>query len=347
MMEQSQSSVSEKQIQQLLEQYELGSELEIKHEESGLNNTTRFIYAGDRVYVLRVYENHRDADKVMYEHAIMRTLADMDLPFHVPAIIPAASGSTYACHSNGKLAVLFAKAEGRRPMAEQIDHAYLLGKAAGHLVEALAKVKPPVEASYLPYYEIYEVHHLMTRDQLFHIGDLTELKSFQQELETLLKAVISFEKKAESLRHLPMQIVHSDLVFSNALIDGNQVTLLDFEFATVELRAMELAVTLSEFLQPDWRSTEIQDRMSAFLKGYIEASMLSLKETEALHDLVKLRLIVVFIHFMGRYLEGLDSLDQLQKHIYKSAWGIRWLDHNQDLWQATVSLITQREPKSD
>lgn len=38
----------------------------IKTGESGVNNTTRYVYSGDQRYVIRIYETHKDINKVEF-----------------------------------------------------------------------------------------------------------------------------------------------------------------------------------------------------------------------------------------------------------------------------------------
>ncbi len=40
----------------------------------GMNNTTRFVDVEGTSYVLRLYETHRDMDKIMFEHSVLLAL---------------------------------------------------------------------------------------------------------------------------------------------------------------------------------------------------------------------------------------------------------------------------------
>lgn len=59
------------------------------------------------------------------------------------------------------------------------------------------------------------------------------------------------EQKIEKFRamRLPECLIHGDLHYDNSLVgpDGKVTGLLDFEFAAVDYRAMELAVCLSKY----------------------------------------------------------------------------------------------------
>lgn len=82
---------------------------------NGMNNTTRFVLAGGERYVLRIYETHRDEDKVRYEHAVLLRLVEQRLSFGTPVLARAKNGETFVYTTEGKLAALFRYQEGVRP----------------------------------------------------------------------------------------------------------------------------------------------------------------------------------------------------------------------------------------
>ncbi|MFD2613095.1 phosphotransferase [Paenibacillus gansuensis] len=333
------SKATEQEIRELAAQYALGPEVEIRLESSGMNNTTRFLYAGDQVYVLRIYDNHKDIAKVQFEHEVMLRLGEMKLPFGVPKLVQTESGATYARSSAGKLSALFEKAPGTRPSSDTPMHIEAMGKAAGQLVEALSRVKSSVPSSYLPYYEIYDVHPLLTRDKLPGAAALPQVPEVASDTAYLLDEIQRLEESIPGLKSLPVQIVHSDLVFSNALIYGDYVTILDFEFATLELRAMELAVLVSELIREEVSNDVQRSRIMLLFQGYSSSHQLEDREIVALAALVKLRFLVVYVHFLGRYLEGLDGADVLVHQIARAAYGCRWFELHNTSWEKLIDQL--------
>ena len=48
----------------------------------GMNNTTRFVDVEGTSYVLRLYETHRDMDKIIFEHRVLLALDKGKDNFH-------------------------------------------------------------------------------------------------------------------------------------------------------------------------------------------------------------------------------------------------------------------------
>ena len=94
---------------------------------------------------------------------------------------------------------------------------------------------------------------------------------------------------------LPRQVVHADFNSVNVLYDGVTVTaVLDFEFACVGARILDVATALMEVLvrdEPDW------ELAGAFLGGYgpLEAS-----EREALPTAMRLRQAALGVWSVGQ-----------------------------------------------
>jgi|GEM_PF-300314 len=87
--------MEEDRFAQALEAYFPRGGWSLRRGASGMNNTTRFVEAGEGgTYVLRIYETHRDADKVAYEHAVLLKLAELKLPFRTPVPVRTAGGRT-------------------------------------------------------------------------------------------------------------------------------------------------------------------------------------------------------------------------------------------------------------
>ncbi len=52
----------------------------------GWNNTTYFVKSGGRSGVLRVYDTHRDLDKIEFEHAVLQELSKHSLSLVYPSL---------------------------------------------------------------------------------------------------------------------------------------------------------------------------------------------------------------------------------------------------------------------
>jgi homoserine kinase type II len=102
---------------------------------------------------------------------------------------------------------------------------------------------------------------------------------------------------------------------------------------------MELAVCLSEFIDAAVEQDQIWNRIECFLRGYNSGHRLNENEVDALNSLVKLRFAVIFLHFMGRYMEGMDSVQFMKEHIHRTYEGCKWLNENRVKWDETVHML--------
>ncbi len=285
---------------------------------SGMNNTTRFVRLDGRRYVLRVYETHRDSDKVRYEHAVLLALNEAAaLPFAVPrpARTPE-SGETVVRLADGRLAALFGYIEGERPALERPASLRAFGRAAGELTAALARVRVAAQPAYRPYYELDAAHPSITPEDAdrFFGTPPEDFADIAGELRLVGEALRDARREIPALRALPHQLVHGDLNASNALAVAGRddiAALLDFEFVTVDLRAMEPAVCLSDLADAE-TDEDVLRRMSAFADGYASAARLTPAEIAALPLLLRLRRVDVVLHFLGRWRDRIEGPEPLR-----------------------------------
>ncbi|WP_160723687.1 phosphotransferase [Bacillus sp. USDA818B3_A] len=301
---------------------------------SGENNTTVFIVANNEKYVLRIYETHQDEDKVNYEHAVLLALMKEPLPFSVPVPMKTKEGKTIVKNSSGFLAGLFKFIDGMNPSLEDLDQIYSFGKVTGELSAKLAEVHVNQLPVYKPYYDMDSTHPRCSLDQIqeFSLHPPEDFVELTQELITIYKQLVSFQARVPFLKRLPHQLVHGDLNASNILSgrDGKISAILDFEFVTHDLRVMEAAVSLSDFIDVEEDETIILKKITAFLTGYGTIITPTEEEIHALPLLIQLRSLDVFIHFLGRYWDGVDSIDTVKKYIRKAAQRVSWIAINQD-----------------
>ncbi|MGM7724234.1 phosphotransferase [Metabacillus sp. Hm71] len=85
---------------------------------SGYNNTTRYIKVNNQTYILRIYETHKDEEKVKFEHEVLIKLNEIqDVPFKVPQPIFTEKGETFLRLQDGsnKIACLYSYIDGENP----------------------------------------------------------------------------------------------------------------------------------------------------------------------------------------------------------------------------------------
>ncbi|MED4225284.1 phosphotransferase [Neobacillus cucumis] len=301
---------------------------------SGENNTTLFILASNEQYVLRIYETHQDKEKVNYEHAVLLALIERPLSFSIPLPMRTNDDQTIVKTESGFLAGLFKFVEGTNPDLEDLDQIYSFGEAAGQLTVELAEVCVDQLPVYRPYYDMNSTHPRCSLDQMkdFSLNPPEDFVELTQELSIIYEQLVSFQDRVPFLKSLPHQLVHGDLNASNVLTgeDCRISAILDFEFVTHDLRVMEVAVAISNFIVDKEDETIIFKKITAFLTGYGSRIKLTEDEIHALPLLIQLRSLDVFIHFLGRYWDGVDSIDTVKKYIRKAAQRISWILIHQD-----------------
>ncbi|NBD23440.1 phosphotransferase [Paenibacillus glycinis] len=325
--------------------YALRQPLRIELEETGMNNTTRMIYAGEERYVLRVYDNHRDREIAGTEHAILSELQRADLSFRVPAPVSNRDGATITEAPDGKLAAVFGYIAGQRPSPESGAHVEGLGRAAGELTLALAALNPDARLApaYKPYYDFENTHAAMNEASVKTLCESSpKLAEQAAKAASLLETRRRLTALTERFKELPQQWIHGDIVFANALADGDAIAgLLDFEFCAVDARAMEPAVVLAEF--PGEDDALAMNRMRRFCRGYGSKAGLGADEIRLLPDLMQLRLMDVWLHFAGRLAEGLDPERVWLRETERVSFACGWIDRHRRQLDVLFAAMAERQ----
>jgi homoserine kinase type II len=357
---------TEKQmISEVLALYGFTSQWQGERSKGGMNNSTFVLHTGDGTYVMRQYETHNDQAKIAFEHGVLTALSDIDFELESPKPVTSLCSDYEGRESKGsnnivqknkktyqviqdyhtgatKIVSLFRYLEGVNPVWDYPDQLFLLGKAAGQLSTALARLEMKLEPVYPPYYRIENAYPLCTPAFLLELcasppvalaACTEELRQLQHELPRLFEALSGMEQ-------LPHQLVHGDVNASNVLVDpaGNVSAILDYEFATWDLRVMELAVPMSDMLTID-KSEEWMWRAQANLvQGFREHVELSATELVAIPQLILLRSLDVVMHFISRMLEGTDEPEVAVDQILKLKQRVDWMRRNE---QQLRELLTE------
>ncbi|OPA74607.1 hypothetical protein BVG16_22855 [Paenibacillus selenitireducens] len=317
---------------------------QVQSGETGWNNTTRYVETEEGRYVLRIYETHRESAKIRFEHEVLLALDTCQLPVATPIPMRTVEGDTYVLVEDGseRYACMFRYLPGVRPNGMLKETAYSKGQVMGILSKALANVQVSVPPAYPPYYELDSAHPTCSQEKIaaFCLTPPAPFEDQADELKEIYSALMNFRAHVPELRALPHQLVHGDVNDSNLLVHEQKQleisAVLDFEFCTLDLRAMEPAVVLSGMLveEPAW------DAIDAFLRGYRSVIQLSEEERRAMPFLIQLRKLDVFVHFLGRYFDQVDRSEVLVEQIQDAAKGLRMLHiHNQrikEFIEATV-----------
>jgi homoserine kinase type II len=122
-------------------------------------------------------------------------------------------------------------------------------QATGELATAMYNIKLDMESPTAPYFDIYKVHHAVTRDGFFQAvaGPAFDgVREARDYLVEQLRSVESTIKECHEL-NLPYSLIHGDLHYDNCLVLNGKVSgLLDMEFSAKDWRAMEISICLSK-----------------------------------------------------------------------------------------------------
>lgn len=307
----------------------------VKEGDSGWNNTTRYVENKGLSCVLRIYETHRDRDKIEFEHNLLMHLQKFPLNFKVPVPVRTPEGETIIALEDGteRYACLFEYIEGVRPEEGRFHAAYSFGQSAAELTLALAAVQMEKPPAYRPYYELQQAYPVCSYEAVRDFCG-SPPKAFRELKPSLLVLGEAYEELCDrlpELRSLPHQLVHGDLNPSNLLVDTERpetvTALLDFEFCTRDVRAMEAAVAISDLLGYEGKRMNIL----RFCDGYGARLRLIPEEISAIPLLLRLRKVDVFLHFMSRFLKGTDGPQVLRSQVQTLSAGLEALKQD-EIW---------------
>jgi homoserine kinase type II len=264
-------------------------------------------------YVLRVYRNTADAERVGYEHALLRALQGAGLPFAVPCPVPTPAGATAVPVPGDPgrppaLAALFPRLVGGPPDTRDLGQVRAAGAALGALHGALAGVvvaPPGAQATAVT---------LLGPDPAqpgapVPAGDPLRLEGLplaagqRARLDALFDGLRAAAPPLYAA--LPRQVIHWDFEPTNVLmVDGRVAAVLDFEFATPDLRAMDVARGLHAWTRGALPGGRAWGAAGAFAAGYGERAALTPAEAAGVPTLLLLGQVAVFVHWAQRGRRG-------------------------------------------
>lgn len=303
--------MEEKYIDHIVNQYFKEKNYTVKKGNSGMNNTTKFLIIDNEEYILRIYESHKDKDKVSFEHKILKELGDKDLSFNIPSPKVNLNGDTIGLSVDGKLISMAKSIKGINPDLKNEKQFYSLGQVVGEITKELGKVNIKEKPIYEPCYELEKSYPKCPLKDVINFCDNPpeDFYSEKEVLKDLKKYFIEFKEIIPILRELPHQFIHGDINASNVLEDeeNNICAVLDFEFAARDLRCMDLAICISEAISNEVNEKNKFSNIASFIKGYNEFVTLTEEEIKVIPYLIMLRRLDVIVHFLVRYNEGINN----------------------------------------
>lgn len=295
------------------------------------SNATYFVNTPNNRFILKLYSETARTAQIQYEYSLLTFLQHADLPFAVPLPIDAACGNTpIAVELDGQslIATLLPCLVGQPMDRRNLDQIQSAGFSLAKLHHQLVNFDPQGQLAKLTFWgELAQIHPQvkdpLTVPQMLGLG-LEEQTRFGQ----LLKAAI--ESAPHLYKTLPIQTIHADYIAPNILVESDRVVgILDFEFATRDLRLLDYLSSLDQFASFPWKEDRFDDIVRAFSKGYRACCALTTAEMEAATSVWKLQRASSLVYWAGGLIEGKGSRQKVVDAVLDTLRFETWLESNQ------------------
>ncbi len=298
----------------------------VKPTNQGTVNITFFVEAPELdKFVFKIYDDTTTTAQINYEHLLLEHLQSCHLSFAVPTPVQSNSGETLiTINKNDKIlrAALLPLISGQTAERENILHIGAAGSALGELHNALAQFDMDGQLSQLPNWgNLENIHSLVAP---LEVPRILELEYSQQ--QRIIKSLTELIEVAPSLyKALPVQTTHADYLCPNVLISENQVVgVLDFEFATYDLRLLDYVAALDHFTRPP-KQVPNKQKIEAFSAGYAKHVSLSELEIDKLALAWRLQQASCIVYWTGWFLENKVTYQSVVDGIVKMLQLEDWL----------------------
>ncbi len=303
----------------------------------GTNNSVWRAEAVDgQCYVLRSIPDLERLPRIRYESTLLEALSNKQPPFLLPLPIKAINGDSAVLleQETGKqsLVTLSYLLPGNLPDRNNLTIASNAASCLAwldHTLAILPEIYLPTENQVLfPTFGQLASCHPLVPDPVAAVKRLPISNDHAQRMCQFLETVMASVDDLYS--QLPQQLLHCDYDPGNILVDDKQVTaVLDFEFAGVDLRALDICVALSWWIVNLLGTGKEWDVLNAFGSVYVKNFPLSEPELLAFPSIWRLRDATSFVHRMGRYFAGLETDARMRDRVQHSFWRESWLSANQ------------------
>lgn len=173
-----------------------------------MNNVVQYCTHRDKRLILRVYNNGENTPRVRFEHAVLQELKRFKFSFRIPTTLPALeSGATHVTLSNGAEASMFELIPGTLP---KLTHVKAIGSALGELTVAMKQIKLPMDSPTAPYWDLYRVHHAITRDLFYATVAGAAFNDVRDATNYMVEQLQAVEASIDKYRamNLPTCLIH-------------------------------------------------------------------------------------------------------------------------------------------
>lgn len=251
--------VTEADITAWLNNYSLGTLLELQGIPAGIENTNYFVTTSNGRFVLTLFEI-LTADELPFYLNLMAHLARHGIPCPSPV---ADKHNSFLGSLNGKPACIVSRLSGKSVTLPSAAQCSSVGAMLGQMHSAglsFGDVMPNPRGTMWRSTAAQQVRQFLT------IQDAS-----------LLDAEVAYHTH-HTLEDLPRGVVHADLFRDNVLMEGDSVGgLIDFYFACNDCLLYDVAITVNDWcMTPEGKLDEV--RTQAFIRAYHAARPFTAQE---------------------------------------------------------------------
>lgn len=268
----------------------------------GTNNQTKAFESPSGRFVWRAYLTHSERETILWEHELLEWLSRRSLSVAVPVPVPMSQGDTLYQDERGFHA-LFPMIPGTAPDRLNLTQMESVGAALGELHRTLASYPKTARPGLATYGTIERVHSRIPDPATMEPGQfgMSEADAANELFAWWRSAVRQVQQwQRASYHRLPQQVIHGDFTPTNTLVVDDSVSaMLDFDFALLDVRAMDVAAGLY-FAMRIWDNPDPWPVARAFCLGYSGWIRLCTAEIAAIAWLMRLRSIVSVVWWFGK-----------------------------------------------
>lgn len=258
------TELSQQEIIDLLELYDLGNYVAHKGISAGVENTNYFVTTTDHELVLTLFEKHSFEELPFYlklgEH-LFNDHCKVPQPFR-------SKQGDFLQSVKGKPTVFIERLHGKHVQASK--------KTAIEIAGAMADIHRSTE-----YFT--DTHpHSHSADWVINSANKLHPTLDSEEQALLQRAIESIQSIPKDL---PSGIIHADLFHDNALFDGETISgIIDWYFAGIDFYALDIAIAMNDWCLDENTKLDF-DLCSAFLNEYQTHRTLTQAEQDAMIEL--------------------------------------------------------------
>ncbi|WP_136604845.1 phosphotransferase [Paenibacillus dokdonensis] len=305
----------------------------------GLTNYSQVLTINNKKYVARIYDKQsKNLEKLKFEIELTTFLEQGNLSFKVPGFLTASTGEKYVKLSNGQLGSMMYFIEGEVPDLTQITDAREYGRAVGELSVIFKDFKTNSNVNKLQFHDIYNLHPLCNERTVYDFFNQPPFEIDRNQRSVLTNAFQTVIKNESLIDTLPKQIIHHDLLIFNLLIDRKRRTMngvLDFDFASYDVRALELAICINHLFQINDSSLP---KLQLFLDEYAQYMTLTEEEIECMPFLMKMYYVTLITIYIGQYYAGQEVGNHFRFILNQLVSRTEWLKQNEHGLLETLKL---------